>query len=96
MNMYYYNFVSKPVPLTSTAIAYECEIYKYGPGISNKKIGSAHVQVNAYGGFDYSLAECTAAIDANVVKQLKEHCLQRAKIVFATGKEEEEEESPSQ
>ena len=89
-SLYFYKFCSKPLPLTSTAIAYECDIFRYGLGDS-KVIASVYAQVNAYGEFDYALKEFDTTLDVEVEKQLKEHCLQRAKIVFATGKEEEEE-----
>lgn len=94
MALYYYKFFSKPLPLTSTAIAYECDIYRYGLGDS-KIIASVYAQVNAYGGFDYALKNNYTALNVEVEKQLKEHCLQRAKIVFATGKEDEEKEEES-
>ena len=86
-----YTFNSKPTPLTRTAIAYECDVYgRFGlyEDEEVKSIGTAYVQVNAYGDFDFT-SDCKKITQSEtIVEQLKEHCLQRAKVVFATGKKQ--------
>lgn len=89
-----YTIVSKPRPLTQTAIAYECDIYEQPDGYAAGRpwiIGNAYVQVNKYGDFDCDIHYEKFPEEAETaLKQIKKHCMERSKIVFRT----EEKQKP--
>lgn len=87
-----YTIISKPIPLTQTCIAYECDIYEQiGSNYVKERpwnIGTCSVQINKYGDFDCSVHYEKAPDDQQaLMDEIKAHCIACSKVVFRTKEE---------